>query len=112
MPFQKASPADAESVLPDEAGHMWFLKDALGTEHVAFTVLELEPNVDGKRHDHRDQEEVYYVEDGAVDVDFGDRTVTLEEGEALRVDPEEERQLRNRDAYSRLVLVGAPRDAE
>ena len=62
-------------------------------------------------HDHSadDQEEVYYVVTGGVDIDFGTETVPLEEREAIRIDPDEERQIRNRDHYSELVLVGAPR---
>lgn len=49
------------------------------------------------------------MESGAVDVTVGGETVTLEPGEVLRVDAAETRQIRNRDAPSRLVLVGAPR---
>ncbi len=52
---------------------------------------------------------MYYVESGGVDVTVDGETVPLEAGEALRVDAAESRQIVNRDAQSRLVLVGAPR---
>ncbi|AHG03966.1 cupin [Halobacterium sp. DL1] len=112
MPYQKQNLADAESLLPDDArAEMFQLKDALGTDEVAFTVYAMEPGSEGMAHDHSadDQEEVYYVVTGGVDIDFGTETVPLEEREAIRIDPDEERQIRNRDHYSELVLVGAPR---
>ena len=112
MAFEKTAPEATESVIPGDERRMWFLKDELGTDHVAFTVLEMEPDTEGKEHSHSDQEELYYVEEGGVDIAFGERTVGLEEGEVMRIDPEERRQILNRDHFSRLILVGAPRDAE
>lgn len=91
---------------------MWFLKDALDTDELGFTVLELEPGVSGKEHSHEGQEEVYYVVEGGVAVDVEDETVALDEGEALRIDPADTRQIVNGDEPSRLVLVSAPRDAD
>lgn len=111
MGYQKASTADVESVVPEEFGGMWFLKDQLDTSEVGVTILELEPDGKGKEHDHGSdgQEEVYVCVDGRIDVEFGDGTVTLDENEAVRVDPEETRQLHNRgDERARLVLVGGP----
>ena len=112
MAYEKQTIADAESLLPTDArAEMFQLKDALDTEEVAFTVYTMEPNSEGMEHDHTHdgQEEVYYVVSGGVDVDVGTETVSLEEREAIRIDAEEERQIRNRDHDSELVLVGAPR---
>jgi len=111
MGYQTASTDDVESVMDPEYGDMWFLKDALDTEDLGLTVLELEPGAKGKPHDHADegQEEVYYVVEGEIDVDVADGTVTLGETEAMRIDAEETRQLHNRsDGRARLVLAGAP----
>jgi len=111
MAYDTAEKTDAESVIPEEYGGMWFLKDHLDTEELGFTVLELEPGAKGKEHDHGEdgQEEVYYVVDGVVDVDVGDETVTLGAEEAIRLDAEESRQLHNRgDERALLVLAGAP----
>jgi len=111
MPHTKAHVSDAESVLPDDVkGEMWMLRDDLDTETLGFTVLALEAGEETMSHAHvdDDQEEIYYVATGGVDVDFGDHTVSLDEDEALRISPEEERQIRNRDQFSKLVLVSAP----
>lgn len=112
MPYQTTSVEEAGSALPDDAGaDLYFMKDALGTDEVAFSVYRLEPNAQGMDHDHAEdgQEEVYYVVNGGVDVQLGDETVSLGEGDAIRIDPGEQRQILNRDHYSEVVLVGAPR---
>lgn len=111
MGYDTASTADVESVIPDEAGGMWFLKDALDTDHLGVTVLELDPGQAGKPHDEAEsgQEEVYYVVDGTVAVELEAETVTLEAGEAIRLDPDDRRQLENTGSETAtLVLVGAP----
>ena len=112
MSFTKTSTHDVDSVMDEEYGGMWFLRDALGTDEVGVTILELEPGAKGKEHDHAadDQEEVYVCVDGSVDVDCGHDTVTLRENEAVRLSPDQTRQLHNRwDRRAKLVLVGGPR---
>lgn len=112
MPYETTSVDTVESPLPDDAdADLYMLKDALDTAELGFSVYTLEPGAEGMEHDHTedDQEEVYYVVEGGVDVDFGVETVALEEGEAIRIDADEQRQVRNRDHYSKLVLAGAPR---
>ncbi|QLC34333.1 cupin domain-containing protein [Halarchaeum sp. CBA1220] len=111
MTYTKAHVSDAESVLPDDVrGEMWMLRDELDTESLGFTVLALEAGEETMSHTHldEDREEVYYVVEGGVDVDFGDRTASLEEDETVRISPDEERQILNRDHFSQLVLVSAP----
>lgn len=113
MGYRKASPADVDSVVDPDDGGLWFLKGPLETDHVGFSVREMTPGAAGKRHDHTHdgQEEVYYVVEGALEVDVGDEVVSLEAGEALRVDASETRQLLNRsDAVVRLVVAGGPLD--
>ncbi|MFC7046075.1 cupin domain-containing protein [Halobacteriaceae archaeon GCM10025711] len=111
MGYDTVAKTDVESVVPEEWGGMWFLKDALGTDHLGFTVLELEPGGKGKEHDETEsgQEEIYYVVEGTVDVELDDGTVTLGADEAVRLDPGERRQVHNRgDERAKLVLAGAP----
>jgi len=113
MGYDTAAKADPESVIDEEWGGMWFLKEPLDTDELGITVLELEPGGKGMEHDETDsgQEEVYYVVEGSVDVDLpdADETVTLESDEAIRLDPGETRQIHNRgDERAKLVLVGAP----
>ncbi len=111
MPYTKASTDDVDSVIDEEYGGMWFLRDALDADDVGVTVMELEPGARGKEHDHEhdDQEEVYVCVDGSVGVDCDGETVTLEEDEALRLSPEQTRTLHNDgDETAKLVLVGGP----
>ncbi|MFB6311934.1 MAG: cupin domain-containing protein, partial [Salinirussus sp.] len=104
------SKTDVESIIPEEWGGMWFLKDALDTDHLGFTILELEPGGKGKEHDHEGgQEEVYYVVEGSVEIDLDGETIPLDQEQAIRLDPNETRQIHNRgDERATLVLVGAP----
>lgn len=111
MGYATASKSEVESVMPEEYGGMWFLKEALDTEHLGVTVLEMEPGAKGKRHSHEGdgQEEVYVVVEGEVTVDLGGDAVTLGGGEAIRIDPGTERQIHNDgDVRAKLVLAGAP----
>ncbi len=113
MGYDTASKTDPESVVPEEFGGMWFLKEELESDHVGFSILELEPGGKGKEHDetHTDQEEIYYVVEGTAEIELTDRdeTVTLAADEMIRLDSEESRQIFNRgDERVKLVLVGAP----
>lgn len=113
MPYTKANPDEIDPREPESFdARTWFLKDALDTDRIGFTILELDPNENAPEHSHDEQEEIYYVEDGAVDVVVNGESVSLSEGEVIKLDAEDTRQVRNRDRASRLVLVGAPRDAE
>lgn len=111
MSYDVADVDDLDSVVPDEWGGMWFFRSALDCEHLGVTLLELEPDGKGKRHDHADShhEEVYLVVDGELTVEVDDRTVALGDGQAIRVDPGTTRQLFNRgDERVRVVVAGAP----
>ncbi len=111
MAYDTAAKTDADSVVPEEWGGMWFLKGELDTDHLGFTVLELEPGGKTKEHDEREsgQEEIYYVVAGQVGIDLDEETVQLDAETAIRLDPTERRQIRNvGDARATLVLAGAP----
>lgn len=113
MGYDTVDRTDVESVVPEEFGGMWFLKDALDATELGVTVLELEPDGKGKEHDETEsgQEEIYYVVEGTVAVHLDDETVTLGEGEAIRLDPDQRRQIENDgDQRATLVLAGAPLD--
>ncbi|WP_435358916.1 cupin domain-containing protein [Haloarchaeobius sp. DFWS5] len=110
MAYTKASTADVDSVMDEEYGGMWFLRDALDCEAVGVTVMEMKPGCKGKEHDHTGdgQEEVYVVVAGKVDVELPDETVTIETDEAIRLSADQTRQLHNPyDEPTKLVLVGA-----
>lgn len=91
-------------------GGLHFLRDDLGCERLGFSVLEADPGWTGKPHDHADDdhEEVYFLVEGAAEIEIEGETRSLEPGDAVRVAPEAQRQLRNGDAESTLVIAGAP----
>lgn len=113
MGYDTAAKTDPESVIDEEWGGMWFLKEDLDAEDLGISVLELEPGGKGMEHDESEsgQEEVYYVVEGPVEVALTDanETVELETDDVIRLDPNETRQIHNRgDERAKLVLVGAP----
>lgn len=113
MSYTVAGTEDVESVMDPEDGGMWFLRDALETDDVGVTILELEPGGEGKPHDHAHdgQEEVYVVVDGEVTVHLDAREEVLRAHEAIRLAPDRTRQLENTgDVRARVVLVGGPTD--
>jgi mannose-6-phosphate isomerase-like protein (cupin superfamily) len=91
-------------------GGLHFLREELDCENLGFSVLEADPGWTGKPHDHAEdgQEEVYFLVEGAAEIEVDGETRSLAPGEAVRVAPEAERQLRNGDAESTVVIAGAP----
>jgi len=117
MGYETASTDGIDSVVPEEFGGMWFFREPLGCENLGVSLLELEPGGKGKPHDHSGDghEEVYLVVDGELTVGVGgtgsdpetERTLTT--GEAIRIDGDTHRQLRNDgDERVRVVIAGAP----
>ena len=109
MGYSTTSTADVDSVIDEEYGGMWMLRGALDCESLGISLIELEPDAKGKPHDHAEdgQEEVYLVVDGELDVDLSGETVTLGPGEAIRLSPDQHRQLINRgEGRVRAVLAG------
>lgn len=111
MGYDTAAKTDTDSVVPEKWGGMWFLKEEFDANNLGFTILELEPGGKGKAHDETStgQEEIYYVVTGSVDIELADKTVTLSQDEAIRLDPQERRQILNTGKKrAKIVLVGAP----
>lgn len=92
------------------ADALHFLRDPLDCEALGVTVAECPPGWTGKAHDHADgdHEEVYVLVEGRATLEVEDEAVSMTPGDAVRVDPAAERQLRNGDAHSTLVIAGAP----
>lgn len=113
MGYDTTHRSEVESVVPEEFGGMWFLKDELNATELGLTVLELEPGGKGKEHDETasGQEEIYYVVEGEINIHLDDETVTLGGGEAIRLDASQRRQIENSGGErAMLVLAGAPLD--
>ena len=88
---------------------LYFLRDALDCTQLGLSVFELSPGDGGKEHDHGHdgQEEVYFLVEGDASIVVDGEVVEMRPGDALRVDSEHTRQIRNGDEESLFVIVGA-----
>lgn len=100
---------DSDEVEPVADG-LRFLREPLGCEQLGVSLLSCEPDWEGKPHDHADEghEEVYVLVEGEATVTVDGEEVSMEAGDALRIDPDSTRQIRNGDDESLFVLAGAP----
>ena len=105
MAYTKENYEDVEPLAPG----MHFLRNDLDCDTLGLTVLDAGTGWKGKEHDHAGdgQEEVYFLVDGSGTIDIEDETVSLDPGDAIRVDPDATRQL-SFDEESTMVIVGAP----
>ncbi|MBX0294178.1 cupin domain-containing protein [Haloarcula nitratireducens] len=106
MSYTKQHYADTDAV----GGGLHFLRDELNCENVGVSVLDCEPGWSGKPHDHSDdgQEEVYVLVDGEATVTVDGDDVSMSAGDAIRIEPDAKREIRNGETESQFVLVGAP----
>jgi len=105
MSYDKQNYGDVEPLAPG----MHFLRDALDCAELGLTVLDMDGDWEGKPHDHAEdgEEEVYLLLDGSAELTVDGETVSLESGDAVRVDPEASRQLVFEEE-STMVIAGAP----
>lgn len=90
------------------------LTEELETTHFALTYYELEPGESSAfgYHAHEQQEEVFYIQQGAVTIRTETQTCTVTAGELARVPPGELQQCINEaDERARMVVIGGPKDA-
>jgi mannose-6-phosphate isomerase-like protein (cupin superfamily) len=82
----------------DVPGEFRGLKDALGADQVAVTLIRVPPHSDfeqGTGHYHDEQEELYIVTRGTLTMRFGDAIEQVEAGSVARVAPGTTRSHRN-----------------
>jgi len=87
--------AYADSEVP---GEFRSLKEALGAEQVAVTLIRVPPHSDfeqGSGHFHEELEEVYIVTGGTLTMRFEAKVVEVEAGSVVRVAPGTTRSHRN-----------------
>jgi mannose-6-phosphate isomerase-like protein (cupin superfamily) len=87
--------AYADSEVP---GEFRSLKEALGAEQVAVTLIRVAPHSDfeqGSGHFHEELEEVYIVTGGTLTMRFEAEVVEVEAGSVVRVAPGTTRSHRN-----------------
>lgn len=82
----------------DVPGEFRSLKQALGTEQLAVTLIRVPPHSDfeqGTGHFHHELEEVYIVTRGTLTMRFEDQVEKVTAGSAVRVAPHTTRSHRN-----------------
>ena len=104
--YTLANYADVEPV----GGGLHFLRDALDCEGLGVSVVDADGGWEGKPHDHSESghEEVYVLVEGSAAVTVDGETLSLDPGDAVRVAPDERRQVTAGDDGAFLVVAGAP----
>ena len=87
------------------------IRRALGVTAFGINALVLPPGYESNVHYHDEQEELYFVHRGTVEIAFGDGSVhRLGPGGMARVDAPTPRQLRNVGAEDAVYVVAGGRD--
>ena len=87
------------------------VRKELGVTAFGVNGLVLPPNYTAGRHFHDEQEELYFVHKGEVDITFGDGTTQrLGPGGLARVDAQTVRQLSNAGDEPAVILVAGGKD--
>jgi len=90
-----------------------FRKVRKGLDVTAFGVnaIVLPPGIETGPHFHDEQEELYFVHRGAIEMEFGDGSAhALREGSLARVDAATVRQIRNRGDVDAVYLIAGGKD--
>jgi quercetin dioxygenase-like cupin family protein len=88
------------------------IRRALGVEAFGVNAIVLPPGYETPRHSHDEQEELYFVHSGEVEIEFGDGTRhLLGPGGLARVDAATVRHLRNAsDSEDAVYLIAGGKD--
>jgi uncharacterized cupin superfamily protein len=87
------------------------LRKGLGVTAFGVNVIAIPPNFETGSHFHDEQEELYFVHRGAIEMEFGDGSVErLEEGTFARVDAPTPRKIRNVGDVDAIYLCAGGKD--
>jgi mannose-6-phosphate isomerase-like protein (cupin superfamily) len=87
------------------------LRKGLGVTAFGVNAIVMPPGYQTGRHYHDQQEELYFVHRGAIEMEFGDGTVhRLDEGGCARVDASTVRRVRNVGEVDAIYLCAGGKD--
>jgi mannose-6-phosphate isomerase-like protein (cupin superfamily) len=87
------------------------VRKGLGVTAFGVNAIVMPPGIETGFHFHDEQEELYFVHRGTVEIEFGDGTVeTLGEGGMARVDAATPRKLRNPGEVEAVYLIAGGKD--
>lgn len=82
------------------------IRRELGVSAFGVNAIVLPPGYETGSHYHEEQEELYFVHSGRVEIEFGDgSTAELGEGGIARVDPSTHRKIRNLSDSEEAIYV-------
>jgi quercetin dioxygenase-like cupin family protein len=87
------------------------VRKGLGVSAFGVNAIVLPPGIETGFHYHDEQEELYFVHRGAIEMEFGDGTVQrLAEGGLARVDAPTPRKVRNVGDVDAVYLISGGKD--
>ncbi|HEX3510941.1 MAG TPA: cupin domain-containing protein [Solirubrobacteraceae bacterium] len=87
------------------------IRTPLGVTAFGVNAIVLPPGIETGLHFHDEQEELYFVHSGAIEMEFGDGGVhTLRTGAFARVDAATVRRIRNRTDVEAVYVVAGGKD--
>jgi mannose-6-phosphate isomerase-like protein (cupin superfamily) len=87
------------------------VRKGLGVSAFGVNAIVMPPGIESGFHYHDEQEELYFVHRGAIEIEFGDGTVhRLGEGGLARVDAHTHRKVRNPGALDAVYLIAGGKD--
>ena len=87
------------------------IRRALGVTAFGVNAIEIPPGFETGRHFHDEQEELYFVHAGTIEIEFGDgSTHRLEPGGMARVDAHTVRRIRNVGDGDAIYLCAGGKD--
>jgi mannose-6-phosphate isomerase-like protein (cupin superfamily) len=87
------------------------VRRALGVTAFGVNAIEIPPGYETGRHYHDEQEELYFIHRGRVEIEFGDgSTHLLGPGGVARVDPATVRKIRNVGDEPAVYLIAGGKD--
>jgi uncharacterized cupin superfamily protein len=87
------------------------VRHGLGVTAFGVNVIVLPPGIETGFHFHDEQEELYFVHSGTIEMEFGDgSTQTIEAGGLARVDAATHRKIRNPGDVDAIYLIAGGKD--
>lgn len=87
------------------------VRKGLGVTAFGVNAIVMPPGIESGFHYHEEQEELYFVHRGAIEIEFGDGTVhRLGEGGLARVDAGTHRKVRNPGDVEAVYLIAGGKD--
>lgn len=87
------------------------VRKGLGVTAFGVNAIVMPPGIESGFHYHDEQEELYFVHRGAIEIEFGDGTVRrLGEGGLARVDAHTHRKVRNAGEVDAVYLIAGGKD--